>query len=296
MSLEQIIVLAVVQGITEFLPISSSGHLILIPFLTGWPDQGQFTDVMTHLGTLLAVLIYFWRDVWRLILGTLMLFRGKVTGDGRLALYILAGTVPAVLFGFVLKKLNVPDLERNITVVAWNTVIYGVLMLIADMYGRQEKTINEVTLKNAVLIGCAQALALIPGTSRSGVTMTAARFLSFTRPDAARFSFLLGIPATTAAIVLTVGDALKSGCHITSDEFLVAGLTFVAGILAIAFLMNLLRRISFLPFVLYRMALGGFLLVLVYGYGAHLPPASEGSCGPGQPAGVQSAPASAPAQ
>ena len=114
--------------------------------------------------------------------------------------------------------------------------------------------------------------------------------------DAARFSFLLGIPATTAAIVLTVGDALKSGCHITSDEFLVAGLTFVAGILAIAFLMNLLRRISFLPFVLYRMALGGFLLVLVYGYGAHLPPASEGSCGPGQPAGVQSAPASAPAQ
>ena len=147
MSLEQIIVLAVVQGITEFLPISSLGHLILIPFLTGWPDQGQFTDVMTHLGTLLAVLIYFWRDVWRLILGTLMLFRGKVTGDGRLALYILAGTVPAVLFGFVLKKLNVPDLERNITVVAWNTVIYGVLMLIADMYGRQEKTINEVTLK-----------------------------------------------------------------------------------------------------------------------------------------------------
>ena len=109
---------------------------------------------MTHLGTLLAVLIYFWRDVWRLILGTLMLFRGKVTGD------ILAGTVPAVLFGFVLKKLNVPDLERNITVVAWNTVIYGVLMLIADMYGRQEKTINEVTLKNAVLIGRAQALAL----------------------------------------------------------------------------------------------------------------------------------------
>jgi undecaprenyl-diphosphatase len=290
MSIEQIIVLAVVQGITEFLPISSSGHLILIPFLTGWPDQGQFTDVMSHLGTLLAVLIYFWRDVRRLILGTLKLFRGKVTDDGRLALYILVGTIPAVLFGFTLKKLNVPDLERNITVVAWNTVIYGMLMLVADMYGRQEKTINDVTLKNAILIGCAQALALIPGTSRSGVTMTAARFLNFTRPDAARFSFLLGIPATAAAIVLTVGDALKSGCHITAGELLVAGFTFIAGILAIAFLMNLLRRISFLPFVLYRMALGGFLLVLVYGYGAHLPPAPEGNCGPGQPA-AQSAPA-----
>jgi len=165
MSIEQIIVLAVVQGITEFLPISSSGHLILIPTLTGWPDQGQFTDVMLHLGTLLAILIYFWRDVWRLILGTLLLFRGKVTDDGRLALYILAGTIPAILFGFTLKKLNVPDLERNITVVAWNTVAYGVLMLVADQVGRQVKTINNVSFKDAVLIGGAQALALIPGTS-----------------------------------------------------------------------------------------------------------------------------------
>ncbi|HEY6655806.1 MAG TPA: undecaprenyl-diphosphate phosphatase [Methyloceanibacter sp.] len=291
MPIEQIIVLAVVQGITEFLPISSSGHLILIPFLTGWPDQGQFTDVMTHLGTLLAVLIYFWRDVWHLILGTLNLFRGKITHDGKLALYILAGTIPAILFGYTLKKLNVPDLERNVTVVAWNTVIYGVLMLVADTVGKQEKTINDVTLKSAFLIGCAQALALIPGTSRSGVTMTAARFLNFTRSDSARFSFLLGIPATAAAIALTLGDAVKSGCHITSDELLAAGFTFIAGILAIAFLMGLLRRISFLPFVLYRMALGGFLLVLVYGYGAHLAPAPEGNCGPGQPAAVQSAPA-----
>ena len=291
MPIEQIIVLAVVQGITEFLPISSSGHLILIPFLTGWPDQGQFTDVMTHLGTLLAVLIYFWRDVWHLILGTFNLFRGKITHDGKLALYILAGTIPAILFGYILKKLNVPDLERNVTVVAWNTVIYGVLMLVADTVGKQEKTINDVTLKSAFLIGCAQALALIPGTSRSGVTMTAARFLNFTRSDSARFSFLLGIPATAAAIALTLGDAVKSGCHITSDELLAAGFTFIAGILAIAFLMGLLRRISFLPFVLYRMALGGFLLVLVYGYGAHLAPAPEGNCGPGQPAAVQSAPA-----
>ena len=108
MPIEQIIVLAVVQGITEFLPISSSGHLILIPFLTGWPDQGQFTDVMSHLGTLLAVLIYFWRDVWQLIFGTLCLFRGKITDQGRLALYILAGTIPAVLFGFTLEEAERP--------------------------------------------------------------------------------------------------------------------------------------------------------------------------------------------
>jgi undecaprenyl-diphosphatase len=181
--------------------------------------------------------------------------------------------------------LDVPDLERNITVVAWNTVIYGLLMLVADMVGRQVKTIDNVTLKDALVVGVAQAMALIPGTSRSGVTMTGARFLGFTRPDSARFSFLLGIPATTAAIVLTVGDAVKKGCHITSDELLAAGLTFIAGILAIAFLMGLLKRISFLPFVLYRMALGGFLLVLVYVYGVHLPPVTaEGTCGPGSQA------------
>jgi len=227
------------------------------------------------------------RDVWRLILGTLLLLPGKVTDGGRLALYILAGTIPAILFGFTLKQLNGPDLERNITVVAWNTVAYGVLMLVADMIGRQVKTIDNVTLKDAVLIGVAQALALIPGTSRSGVTMTAARFLGFTRPDSARFSFLLGILAATAAIVFTIGDAVKNDGHITSDELLAAGLTFIAGILAIAFWMGLLKRISFLPFVLYRMALDGFLLVLVYVYGVRLPPvAAQGNGEPRQQASI----------
>ncbi|HAH64360.1 MAG TPA: undecaprenyl-diphosphate phosphatase [Rhizobiales bacterium] len=264
MSIEQIIVLALVQGITEFLPISSSGHLILIPQLMHWPDQGQLTDVMTHFGTLLAVLIYFWRDVWHLILGTLALFKGKVTDDGRLAIYIVLATIPAIAFGFVLKKFGYADLERNVAIVAWNTILYGILMLIADMVGPQERTMSNMTLGSALIIGTAQALALIPGTSRSGVTMTAARFLGFTRPDSARFSFLLGIPATAGAIVFTIGDALEGGGTITKDQILCAALTFVAGILAIAFLMNLIRRISFLPFVLYRMVLGGFLLVMLY--------------------------------
>jgi undecaprenyl-diphosphatase len=137
-------------------------------------------------------------------------------------------------------------------------------MMIADMVGPQERTIANMTLGSALIIGVAQALALIPGTSRSGVTMTAARFLGFTRPDAARFSFLLAIPATAGAIVFTVGDAFASGEGVTMDAVYCAVLTFVAGILAIAFLMNLLRRISFLPFVLYRMVLGGFLLVMLY--------------------------------
>ena len=199
MTIEQIIVLAVVQGITEFLPISSSGHLILVPQIMHWQDQGLVVDVMTHLGTLLAILIYFWRDVVRLIKGALELLKGRVTPDGRLAIYIVLATIPAVAFGIFLKEYGFTDLERNVAVVAWNTILYGILMLIADMVGPQDKTIANMTLGSALLIGVAQALALIPGTSRSGVTMTAARFLGFTRPDAARFSFLLGIPAIAGA-------------------------------------------------------------------------------------------------
>ena len=193
------------------------------------------------------------------------LAQGQLTDDGRLALYIVLATIPVVVFGFVLKKFGYTDLDRNVAIVAWNTILYGILMMIADMVGKRERTIADVTLGSALVIGVAQALALIPGTSRSGVTMTAARFLGFTRPDSARFSFLLGIPATAGAIVFTVGDAMAGGQKLTMDVLLCAALTFVAGILAIAFLMNLLRRISFLPFVLYRMVLGGFLLVMLYG-------------------------------
>jgi undecaprenyl-diphosphatase len=264
MTIEQIIVLAVVQGITEFLPISSSGHLILVPKLMHWQDQGLVVDVMTHLGTLLAILIYFWRDVWRITGGALELFKGKMTDEGRLAIYIVLATIPAVAFGVFLKEFGFTDLERNVAVVAWNTILYGILMLIADMVSPQERTMSNMTLGSALLIGVAQALALIPGTSRSGVTMTAGRFLGFTRPDSARFSFLLGIPAIAGAGVFTVGDALASGEPITIDAGYCAGLTFLAGLAAIAFLMALVKRISFLPFVLYRMVLGGFLLVLLY--------------------------------
>ena len=264
MTIEQIIVLAIVQGVTEFLPISSSGHLIIVPQVMHWQDQGLVVDVMTHIGTLFAILIYFWRDVWNITRGALELVKGKVTGEGKLAIYILLATIPAVAFGLFLKKFGFGDLERNVAVVAWNTILYGILMLIADMVGPQERTIKNMTLGSALIIGVAQALALIPGTSRSGVTMTAGRFLGFTRPDAARFSFLLGIPAIAGAGVLTVGDALASGESITMDAVYCAILTFFAGLAAIAFLMALIKRVSFLPFVLYRMVLGGFLLVMIY--------------------------------
>ena len=220
-------------------------------------------------------------------------FPRKGDADGRASPLYSRRDHPGHAFGYTLKKLNVPDLERNIAVVAWNTVIYGVLMLDRRHVQDGRRKVNDMTLKSAFIIGCAQALALIPGTSRSGVTMTAARFLGFHPLRCARFSFLLGIPAIAAAVVLKLARRIrKRRCHIACDE--------VAGrwadlrrrnLAAIAFFMDAASAHELVPFVLYRMALGGFLLVLVYGYGAYLPPAPEGSCGPGQPAIEQSAPA-----
>ena len=264
MSLEQIVVLAIVQGITEFLPISSSGHLILIPALTGWRDQGLATDVMVHVGSLLAIMVYFWRDVLALARGTRDLARRELTNDARLTLFVALATIPAIAFGLFLKATGFLDMIRGIEIVAWNALIFGVLLLIADQVGARVKTMDSMTLHPALIIGLAQALALIPGTSRSGITITAARFLGFERADAARFSFVLGIPAIAGAGVLTVLEAYDAGHGISSDAWLAAGLTFLSALLAIAFLMAVVRRMSFTPFVLYRFVLAGFLLVLAY--------------------------------
>jgi undecaprenyl-diphosphatase len=264
MSIEQIVVLAIVQGITEFLPISSSGHLILIPLLTGWPDQGLVTDVMVHVGSLFAILVYFWRDVLRLARGTIDLARLKLTPDGKLALYIALATIPAIIFGLILKATGVLNAIRGMEIVAWNALVFGFLLFLADYSGKRIKKMEDMTLYPALMIGFAQALALIPGTSRSGITITAARMLGYERADAARFSFLLGIPAITGAGVLTVLELEGAGQSVPSDALLAAGLTFISALLAIAFLMAVVRRMSFAPFVMYRFFLAGFLLVLAY--------------------------------
>jgi len=264
MSLEQIVVLAIVQGITEFLPISSSGHLILIPVFTGWPDQGLVTDVMVHVGSLFAILVYFWRDVLRLAKGGIDLLRLRMTDDARLAMYIGLATIPAVVFGLILNATGLLDRIRGIEVVAWNAIIFGLLLLIADKVGPRIKHMENLTLPPALVIGFAQALALIPGTSRSGITITAARFLGYDRPDAARFSFLLGIPAIAGAGILTVKKFIDAGEAVPPDALLAAALTFISALLSIAFLMAMVKRMSFTPYVIYRFILGGFLLVLAY--------------------------------
>jgi undecaprenyl-diphosphatase len=265
MSLEQIVVLALIQGITEFLPISSSGHLILVPTLTGWPDQGILADVMVHMGSFLAVVVYFWRDCVSLLMGTIDLLRGRANPWGKLAMLILLGTIPAVVLGVILDITGFMDTVRHMPqIVAWNAIIFGTLLYLCDRYGHSIRRMSDMTLSPALIIGVAQAIAIIPGTSRSGITMTAARALGFERPEAARFAFLLGIPAIAGAGVLKLGDAVSSGETISLDVLLTAVLTFFVALGTITVLMKLVRHVSFLPFAIYRILLGAVLLGLIY--------------------------------
>lgn len=266
MSIEHIIVLAIVQGLTEFLPVSSSGHLILIPALTDWPDQGQYTDVMVHIGSLFAVIVYFYKDVINLVKGGWDLVCRRRTDNSRMALYILLATIPALAFGAWLKLSGTGDLIRGVKIVAWNAVIFGILLWVADVIGKRTKVMEDLTLRPALIIGFAQALALIPGTSRSGITMTAARLLGFERAEAARFSFLLGIPAIAAAGAFISIDAIRSGQPVPEGALLAAVLTFFAALFAIALLMSFVKRFGFFVFMVYRLMLAAVLFALIYGW------------------------------
>ena len=210
MFLEQIIVLALIQGITEFLPISSSGHLILVPALTGWKDQGLLTDMVTNVGSLAAVVIYFWRDVMGMFRGALDVVQRRWTYNAGMLVNVAVGTVPIVVVGLLMKFLGLEEHIRSTTLVAVNAIVFGILLYAADPLAFSPAPCATWVGRRPI-IGLAQAFSLSPGTSRSGVTMTAARALGYSRPEAARFSFLLSIPANAAASVLVIGDALSSG-------------------------------------------------------------------------------------
>lgn len=265
MGLFQLFILALIQGITEFLPISSSAHLILAPYVTGEADQGPLIDVMAHVGTLLAVLIYFRADIIAVLSGAPALVRGQVTPGGRLLLLIAIATPPAVVAGGLLYAFGLTDALRSPVLIAWATLIFALPLWLADRYGPQIHTTGTLTWRNAALIGLAQAIAFIPGTSRSGITMTAGRALGLTRTESARFSMLMSIPLI-AALGLAAIVELASGemAAITlTDGAIVAGLSFASAYLAIALLMAVVERVGFLPFVFYRLALGAAILLLL---------------------------------
>ncbi len=190
----QVVILAIVQGLTEFLPISSSGHLVLVPALFGWADQGLVFDVAVHFGSLIAVLLFFRKDIRGLLSGSVEVLGGKVKSiESRMALGIALGTIPAALAGLYFVDWIEASLRSPFVIVSTLSG-YAVLMALADRLGRRTRDISTIRIKDALLIGVAQALALVPGTSRSGVTITAAMALGFERQDAARFSFLLAVP------------------------------------------------------------------------------------------------------
>ena len=252
-----LIILGIVQGITEFLPISSSAHLILVPKVMGEADQGLLIDLGAHAGTLLAVMLLFWREVGQMIAGAWDTVRLQKTQNARLVQYLFLGTIPAALVGFLLEDIQGTVL-RHVEIIIFTSVFWGAMLWWVDRTSKSDKTVgNDLTLKNVLIIGIAQALAFVPGTSRSGITMTAARSLGFARVEAARFSFLLSIPITAAAVLLGIVKLLKGeGSGESVHAFIVvAVVSFVTALGAIVFLLQWLKRFNYTPFVIYRFAL-----------------------------------------
>ncbi|HJM93470.1 MAG: undecaprenyl-diphosphate phosphatase [Alphaproteobacteria bacterium] len=265
MSLLHLIVVAVVQGLTEFLPISSSAHLILVPLAGDWPDQGPTIDIAVHLGTLGAVMLYFRQDVAAMVMGLVSLLLGRFNPDTRLFLLIVAGTLPALAAGYILASQGFLELLRSPLIIAWTTVLFGLLLWAVDRICLQINRMEQLGFGTVLLIGLAQILALIPGTSRSGITITAARALGFERADAARISLLLSMPIILAAACYAGLEVVQDGrLSLGLDALVAAALAFVTALSAVALMMRWLRHASYTPFVIYRLVLGAGLLYWLY--------------------------------
>ncbi|MBT8415735.1 MAG: undecaprenyl-diphosphate phosphatase [Boseongicola sp.] len=266
MPILHLILVAVIQGITEFLPVSSSGHLILLPNLTGMDDQGQVIDVAVHVGTLGAVVLYFWADVRRVILGLPKVARRQIDDQNAwLALCLIIATIPVILAGLIFKITGFDDMLRSVAVVGWMTLIFGIVLYWADQTGPTEKTAEGWGIKDAITMGLAQILALIPGTSRSGITITAARRLGYAREDAARLAMLMSIPTILASGVLLGAEvAFTMDGAAAKDASIAAVFAFIMALAALALMMRLLRSVSFTPYVVYRIVLGTVLLWVAY--------------------------------
>ena len=261
-------VVALIQGITEFLPVSASGHLAVLPLVSGWPPQAPAVDVAVRVGTLGAVVAYFWRDLWTMAIGLFRYVTGRRgTGGAHLAFKVAIGTVPAVV-AWVLVDRYLPGGLHGLRTVGWAMLGFGIVLFMADRMGMTIRRVEHLAYGDAVVIGIAQTLALIPGTSRSGIAISAGRILGFERADAARFSMLLAIPALLGiSVVKGVDLAVRHESLLSGAAALALVLGFAAGLAAIAGLMAWLRRSSFTPFVIYRVLLGGALLGLGYGWG-----------------------------
>ena len=259
------IVLGVVQGLTEFLPISSSGHLRIVPALVGWPDPGSAFTAVIQLGTMAAVVLYFFKDLVRVFWAWLRsLFNAELRGtlDARMGWYIIIGTIPVGVFGLIFKD-QIETGARNLWIVACALILFGFVMLAADHYGRKTREVSELTARDGLGIGLAQSLALIPGVSRSGSTISAGLFLGFTREAAARYSFLLSVPAVVLSGLFELRKVGDEGGVPVGPTIVATLVAFVVGYASIAWLLRYLVRHGLGIFVAYRFVLGVVLLVLL---------------------------------
>ncbi len=259
----QIVILAIVQGLTEFLPISSSAHLILVPVILKWPDQGLVFDVALHVGSLAAVMMYFRHEVINMTgawFGSV--FKKQHNRNSRLAWWVILGTIPAVIAGLLFKDVIETDF-RSPLIIAWATIGFGVLLGVADKIQRHTRDEYSMSVKDVLIVGLFQALALIPGTSRSGITMTAGLFLGLNRDAAARFSFLLSIPLIIASGVFKAKDLIESSLPVEWGLLVLAVvLSSISAFICIHFFLQLINRVGMMPFVVYRLVLGVLLLYL----------------------------------
>jgi undecaprenyl-diphosphatase len=269
------VILGIVQGVAELLPISSSAHLVLVPWFLGWPDPGLTFDVALHIGTLAAVLIYFWSDLWGMLTA---LVRGMSRGrplaeqNARLGLMVVAASIPGALFGVILNDkidtyFHAENANRSaLAIIAVALIVMGLLLAVAERAARHVRDLNGVTFRDAVIIGAAQAFALIPGVSRSGSTITTGLFLGLRRETAARFSFLLSVPITAGAALKQMYDLFKAGGLATDERLPFAIGIITAGLVGyacIAWLLRYLQRATTVVFTVYRVLLGVIVLVLL---------------------------------
>ena len=261
------VILGIVQGLTEFLPISSTAHLRIVPALFGWADPGAAFTAVVQLGTMAAVVIFFWRDLLRIASAWLRsLVRAELRGtlDARMGWYIIIGTIPVAVLGLAFKD-QIETGARDLRIIGWVLILFGIGLWLVDKVFPQRKTVDDLGLRDGILYGLAQSLALIPGVSRSGATITAGRAMSYTRESAARFSFLLSVPAVVLSGLFEarkIGDAGSVGIGPTVVATIAA---FIVGYATIAWLLRWLTSHSMLVFAVYRVALGALVLALVYG-------------------------------
>ena len=258
MSTLQAVVLGLLQGLGEFLPISSSAHLVLAPWIFNWTDPGLTFDIALHIGTLVAVIVYFWKDWLRLLTKGLSDTRST---DGRLFWYLVAATIPGAIAGFLLEK-KAETIFRSPLLIAVMLIVAGVFLYWADRQGAKNIEMSKITFKTSFLIGLSQALAIIPGVSRSGVTMTMGLWLGLTRAGAARFTFLLSTPIIFGAALVKLPHILANPSLITTNFIVGMVVSFVTCIASIGFLLRYIQTKSFLPFVWYRFILGALVIVI----------------------------------